>query len=333
MRPLLAVAMVAVLCSLMAAYPLTVYAKDPSPPKDTTAGSSELFEAEHADTLLPYDLEIVATPKFDDLINRGYVRIPASFKLGLPVDWDVAIIPTFLVNNPGRREHRAGVSDVTFGAKYKWKQWLKSQVSAATALAVTIPTGDHPDVSGEYTHFKPKLIFTKKITLPEMVQLPESRRLRLTASVGLDILAGEPTDKRPNDTLRTNFVADYPFSNYNAVLELAWITDTIYGGSSHSYYVTPGFIYHVPKEYYPEFPGTVHLGLGVRFGFGDAEHDVEYLTNIKVDIPLKLKVSLHGVKLEGIIEKQWPAPDNEKQNDTQDSQDSQGVQNSQDLNK
>jgi hypothetical protein len=307
-------ALSAVLLLLISLCPVVLEAKTTTAEDSEESKAGGLFEAEHAETLSPYDLEIVATPKFEDLIERGYIRIPASFKLGLPVDWDVAITPTFLVNNPARREHKAGVSDITFGAKYQWKEWLKSHVRTATSLAITIPTGDHPDVSGEYTHFKPKLIFTKKVDLPPLVRLAEARVLRLTSSVGLDILAGGPTDERPNNTLRTSFAADYPFSNYNAILELAWITDAIDGGSDHSYYVTPGFIYHIPKEYYPEFPGTVHLGLGVRFGFGDAEDKVEYLTNIKIDIPLKLKVSLHGVKLEGVIEKQWPAPPEDTQN-------------------
>ncbi len=277
---------------------------------DSNGTGGSIFDEDLADILEPYSLDIFMSPKVEDLFERGYVRNPLRFKLGLPIKWETDMTFHTLINNPYRQEHHAGVSEISFGAKYGWRKWLKKDISAATALSVDIPTGDHPGVSGEYTHVRPRVIFTRKFPVPA-----EKRKHKVSSSIGLDFVYGGPVDEKPNNTLRTAIGTTYPFGDYDAAVEAVWITDAIDEGSAHSYFLTPGIIYHVPREYYSRLPDEISITLrgGVRFGFGDAEEDVDYITRINIDIPLKIKLSMRGIEMEGIVDTQWPSPEEHQQ--------------------
>jgi len=248
----------------------------------------ELIETELAGTQRKYELELTINPRLEDLLDEDYVRFPVRFKYGITSNWESFLLLNTFLDNVSRAGNRNGMSDVTVGTKYRWKRLLRPHLETATAFSIKVPTGHNEDISGGYMHYLPQIIFTRTLTSLAFT--------RLNASLGFDIVSGPPVDLagRPDNSMIVSLGATYPSGTVNYSLEAIYITTEVGGGTDNSVFITPGFLWGVPKGRNP-LPGDWRFGLGFRFGLADAEDDFTLITRLKWDFPLKYKVPLEEI--------------------------------------
>lgn len=257
-------------------------------PGDEADVRQELIETELAGTQRKYELELTINPRLEDLLSKDYVRFPVRFKYGITSNWETFLLLNTFLDNISRADNRNGMSDVTVGTKYRWKRLLRPHVETATAFSIKIPTGSNDDISGGYIHYLPQIIFTKT--------LPSLDFTRLNASLGFDVVSGPPRDVegRPDNSMIVSLGATYPSGSVNYSLETIYVTTEVGGGTVNSVFITPGFLWGVPKGRNP-LPGDWRFGLGFRFGLADAEEDFALITRLKWDFPLKYKVPVDEI--------------------------------------
>ena len=241
------------------------------------------------------DLEISLNPRLDDTALQDHIRVPVRFKYGLTPNLELSCRLNNFLNNPFRDEGSEGISIVSLGSKYRWQKYLKAYLDSATAFSVQIPTDDCVDIGDGYTHYQPQLIFSRPIR--------KWRPLHFSVSIGLDLLSNYPERKIIHEQDANGVVIPcetpgyhslgltlgllYPTPLYNSSLEFSWITTEIDGGTENAVFVTPGFLWPIPKRGHPGVPGNFRLALGVRFGLHDTDDDFVIIARINWDLPLK----------------------------------------------
>jgi len=250
----------------------------------------ELLDMRLPTTQTMGDLEISLNPRLDDTALKDHIRMPLQFKYGLTPNLELSCQLNNFLDNPFRNYGSNGISIVSLESKYQWKKYLTAYLDSATAFSIRIPTDNYFDIGDGYTHYQPQLIFSKPIR--------KWRPLHFSVAIGLDILSNFPERREvlpedPNvETLGYHSLGLilgllYPTPLYNCSLELSWITTEIDGGTQNAIFVTPGFLWPIPKRGHPGVPGNFRLALGVRFGLHDVEDDFVIIARIKWDLPLK----------------------------------------------
>lgn len=248
----------------------------------------ELLDMKLPKTQRMGELEISINPRLDDIVRHDYIRLPLRMKYGMTPNWELSFrLNDFLVN-PFRGEDRSGISDVSFGTKYRWKKYPIPYVDTATDFSVQIPTDNKAYISDRYTHYRPQIIFSKI--------LPQWHEVQLSFAINLDILSSYPKnvenqDGTPRyDALGLVFGVLYTTPSQSYSLEAHWVTTEIDGGNQNTVYLLPGFFWLISKKKYLKFPGTFRLGLGFRIGINDTEDDFAFIARLDWDLPIKKQV-------------------------------------------
>jgi hypothetical protein len=139
-----------------------------------------------------------------------------------------------------------------------------------------MPAGGNEDISGEFTHLIPQMVFSKTIK--------EWNDLLLASALGVDIVLDE-TSFAPDNTAHVSFGIVYPLRSFALSLENIYITNRIESGDVDIFYITPEVFWEPSKR---KYIGDWEFGLGLRFGLADAAEDFIVLTRIKWDFPVNI---------------------------------------------
>jgi hypothetical protein len=119
----------------------------------------EILDVQQSATQRKYELELSVNPRVDDVLDDFFIRIPVRVKYGITSNWETSVRFGTFVDNPTKGESRNGLSDITLGTKYRFKETLRKYVNTAVAFAVLFPTGSNEDINDGYIRYRPAIIF------------------------------------------------------------------------------------------------------------------------------------------------------------------------------
>jgi hypothetical protein len=118
---------------------------------------------EFFDTMLPgvlgeHNMTIHVSPKFSDLRDNEFVRLPFELRYGLSEKWELIGGISPFAPNPinGGRDHRWGPGEAKLGARYDLDGLLKFFDDTTVGFETRVPLGKPPvEINDHYTHVKP----------------------------------------------------------------------------------------------------------------------------------------------------------------------------------
>lgn len=241
----------------------------------------EIIETERAGTQRKYELELSVSPRLEDAVNRDFVRTPLRIKYGITDNWEAFLTFGFFFENPFRQEGTSGMSHLVVGTKYRWKKALRPHVNTATSFSVLVPAADNEEITDGYTHYRPRIIFTRA--------LGQMRRVELSGSMGMDFLSGSSnTGEEKENSLSLTSGVLYPAPPLSYFFEAVWITTG--PGGQNSFFLIPGLRWDIrPKTRNTVLRGSESLSVGARFGLDAADDEFTLITRFKYDFPVKVK--------------------------------------------
>lgn len=255
-------------------------AGEPRPAEKGEVGE-DIIETERAGTQRKYELEFSVSPRVEDAVDRDFVRMPLRIKYGISANWEASLTLGFFFENPFMQEETSGMSHIVVGTKYLWKKALKPHVRTATSFSVLVPAADNEEITDGYTHYQPRIIFTRTLT--------RMRRVELSASVGMDFLSGSSNSgEEKENSLSLTSGALYPAPPLSYFFEAVWTTTG--SGGRNSFFLTPGLRWDIrPRTQNTVLKGAESLSIGARFGLDAADDEFTLVARFKYDFPLKVK--------------------------------------------
>lgn len=140
-----------------------------APPPNATASAGERLKArvlrmtEFFDTMLPgvlqeHNLTLHFTPKFSDLRDEEYMRLPFELRYGLGRGWELSGGLTPFVPSPFNRghDHRWGPGEAKFAGRYDVGNAVPFFDDTTVGMETRIPLGKPPiELNDHYLHLKP----------------------------------------------------------------------------------------------------------------------------------------------------------------------------------
>lgn len=144
-------------------------AAEPVPPPSASASAGERLRArvlrmsEFFDTMLPgvlqeHNMTLHVSPKFGDLRDEEYMRLPLELRYGLGHSWELSGGLTPFVPNPINtgRDHRWGPGEAKVGARYDLGSALYFFDDTTLGFEMRVPLGNPPvEINDHYTHVRP----------------------------------------------------------------------------------------------------------------------------------------------------------------------------------
>lgn len=152
----------ALLGSIAAASP----ADEPSPvhgsPKPATIIPG-IFTTELPDLLTPENLRLTLRPHFGDFVNHDHLRLTVGARYGLTENLELtAEAGTYIAHGLGDAHfgEKFGLSELSFGAKYRFEHWLQPYWKTAAGLKYSLPVSRPPlEFAGKYRNLTPYVTF------------------------------------------------------------------------------------------------------------------------------------------------------------------------------
>ena len=161
----------ALLCLVVFVGPAAMPAAEPANRATEVVRESVLRMTEFFDTTLPgvlggRNLALDFRPKFSDLRDYEFVRLPFELRYGLTQRWELRGGLTPFFPNPANEglEHRWGLGELKFGARFDPGRSLGFFDATTFGLDVRIPLGRPPvELNDHYTHVKPFVAASRKL--------------------------------------------------------------------------------------------------------------------------------------------------------------------------
>jgi hypothetical protein len=127
---------------------------------------TEFFDTTLPGVLGKHNMTVHVTPKFSDLRDNEFVRLPFEVRYGVTDDLEmIGGISPFAPNpiNTGR-DHRWGPGEAKLGARYDLDGLLRFFDDTTVGLEMRIPIGKPPtEINDHYTHVKPFVSAARKL--------------------------------------------------------------------------------------------------------------------------------------------------------------------------
>jgi hypothetical protein len=155
---------------------------------------NELFQSEAVYPQEAGEIQLTLRPLFQrgEEGDKTYQHI-LGLEYGITDEWQLELgFASFVDHDPTDGASTSGIGDLELGTKYSFMRIRESNVHAAVAFEVTVPTGDPDRELGEgFMEYEPSLIVAK--------DFPEWHGLQLFAQLGLGFVdrVREETSERP----------------------------------------------------------------------------------------------------------------------------------------
>lgn len=242
----------------------------PIPPESSTISRIwDLFEIDLPGTERTGQVKFSFEPHFRDVLDKGYVRIPFDFRWGVNDHFELNSDVESYFDDGTRKAHFGnGISQLHFGAKYAWLEWLKPTWETSVGFNSAIPVSRPPiELTDGHDHFTPYIVFGRKID-----DVP-----------GLSGYLNVRTDFVSSSSTPGNFGQNEPHSNsftmtpgllydrhpWHYTLEVDGTTTRWIGNGSHDFLtIRPGILWDLPKKWVFKSQGDWLAGFSVTFVFG-----------------------------------------------------------------
>jgi hypothetical protein len=143
---------------------------EPAPTPDSVR-ERVLRMTDFFDTTLPgvlgkHNLALDFKPKFGDLRDYEYVRLPFEVRYGKTARLELRAGLTPYVPNPvnSGEEHNWGLGELRLGARYDLRPLLTFFEATTAGVEVRVPLGNPPvDLNDHYTHVKPFVAASRRL--------------------------------------------------------------------------------------------------------------------------------------------------------------------------
>jgi hypothetical protein len=227
------------------------------------------FEIEMPKTTRRGEVTFDFQPRFRDLINQDYLRIPLEFRWGVNNHFEINFTADSYVDNVFRQSHSgSGFSAVHFGTKYAWHQWLRPTWDTSVGFNSSYPVSRPPiQLTDGHNHFTPYIVLGRKID--------DINGLSGLITVSVDLLSKSSTPgnfgrNEPHGksfTVRPGLL--YDRGPWHYTLEVGATTTRFIGGGDHDFLqIRPGVFWDLPKRLVFHARGRWVAGFNVTATFG-----------------------------------------------------------------
>lgn len=234
---------------------------------DSVLRMTEFFDTTLPGVLGPHNLALQFRPKFSDLRDSEYMRLPFELRYGISKRWELRGGLTPFFPNPinSGANHRWGPGELKLSARYDLGRSLGFFDETTVGTEVRFPLGYPPvDLNDHYTHLKPFVTFARKLrTWPHTTFYTN-----LAYDRSVDVTHRDPP---PVEVARRNIVEFAPGLLFKPA-ELGWFGEYRFRhirddeGWHLAHEIQSGAIWDVPlaKSKNWRLPGKWQLELGYK---------------------------------------------------------------------
>ncbi|MFA5058995.1 MAG: hypothetical protein WC485_12840 [Opitutaceae bacterium] len=228
-----------------------------------------LFEIDLPKTERMGVIQFSFQPHFRDLIDNSYLRIPLGLRWGVNDHFELnSDLDAYA--DTGFRKSRSGygLSELHFGAKYAWHEWLKPVWDTSVGFNSSIPVSRPPiELTDGHNHFTPFIVLGRQVD----------------GVKGLSGFIHASVDFISKSSTPGNFAVNQPHSNsvtlapgllydrksWHYTLEVDCTTTSVVGqGNKNFLTIRPGVVWDLPKKLVFNAHGRWLAGFNVTATFG-----------------------------------------------------------------
>ena len=228
-----------------------------------------LFEIDLPKTERRGNIRFIFQPRFRDLLDKSYLRIPFEFRWGVNDHFELnSDIDTYGPHGLRKATSGYGLSTLHFGAKYAWHVWLKPTWDTSVGFNSTIPVSRPPvELTDGHRHLTPYIVFGRKVD--------GVAGLSGFIHTSVDFIATSPTlgnfgrNEPHSDSLMVTPGLLYNRKAWHYTLEVDCATTRLIGTGNHDFLtIRPGVIWDLPKSLVFHARGRWLAGFNVTAAFG-----------------------------------------------------------------
>jgi len=241
-----------------------------APPEQSTIPRiPDLFQIELPVTEQSGQVKLSFLPHFRDLLNEDYLRVPFEISWGVNDHFELnSYTDTYFDHGLRKGDGGYGISELHFGAKYAWLEWLKPTWDAGIGFNSSIPVSRPPlTLTDGHDHFTPYIVFSRK--------LDGVPGLSGVFNVSTDFISDSSTPGvfNRNEPHSNSFTVSpallYDHLAWHYTLEVDCTTTRVIGSGSHDFLtVRPGVFWDLPKRLVFNAHGRWLAGFNLSFVFG-----------------------------------------------------------------
>ncbi|MDD2764437.1 MAG: hypothetical protein PHE83_10730 [Opitutaceae bacterium] len=228
-----------------------------------------LFEIDLPKTERRGNIQFTFQPHFRDLIDNSYLRIPLGFRWGVNDHFELnSDLDTYFDHGLGRGASGYGLSQLHFGAKYAWHEWLKPSWDTSVGFNSSIPVSRPPvELTDGHNHFTPFIVLGR--------QVDGVKGLSGFLHTSVDFISksstpGEFGRNQPHsNSLTVTPGLLYDRKSFHYTLEVDCTTTSLVGqGNKNFFTIRPGVIWDLPRKLVFNARGRWLVGFNVTATFG-----------------------------------------------------------------
>lgn len=235
----------------------------------------------------PGTMKLILRPHFGDLAHRDYLRVETGLRWALDEDFEISGEASVFFTHGLRDSAGYGIGKLRLGSKYVFERWPHPSDETSLGLNVELPVGHAPlDMTDGHNHITPTVVVQHYWT-----RLPQ---LTTFAGMGVDVMM----DSSVKGTLATNQPHDDSVSvTAGGVYDLGQLKWTLTGTcattaliTSHAdnfFYLQPGLLWYVPRQFTFHSKTQWILGLGARASWGPDGTDLSLGSRVRAEITFR----------------------------------------------
>lgn len=229
----------------------------------------DLFEIDLPKTERGGQVQFSFQPHFRDLIDKDYMRVPFEIRWGVNNHFELnSDIDTYFDLGLHKGNSGDGISELHFGAKYAWLEWLKPTWETSVGFNTSIPVSRPPiELTDGHDHFAPYIVFGRK--------LDDVPGLSGFINVHADFVTASPTpgnfgqNEPHTHSMTVTPGVLYDHDPWHYTLEVDATTTRLIGSGSHDFLtIRPGVVWVLPKPLVFNSRGRWLAGFNLTFVFG-----------------------------------------------------------------
>jgi hypothetical protein len=229
----------------------------------------DLFEIDLPKTEWAGQVRFNFQPHFRDLLDKGYLRVPLELRWGVNDHFELnSDVDTYFDHGLRKGSYGDGISELHFGAKYAWLEWLKPTWDTSVGFNSSIPVSRPPiELTDGHDHLTPYIVFGRKVDdIPGLSGFINLRTDFVTASSTPGGF-GQNEPHTHSMTATPGFL--YDRAPWHYTFEVDGTTTRYIGSGSHDFLtVRPGIIWDLPKALVLNARGQWLAGFSLTFVFG-----------------------------------------------------------------
>lgn len=229
----------------------------------------DLFDLDLPKTEQPGQVQFSFQPHIRDLISKGYLRVPFEFRWGVNDHLELnSDIDTYFDNGMRKGNYGEGISELHFGAKYAWLEWLKPTWDTSVGFNSSIPVSRPPiELTDGHDHFVPYIVFGRKIDDVQGLSGLINLHVDLVTASSTPGNFGQNEPHTHSMTVSPGLLYDHDAWHYT--LEVDGTTTRLIGSGSHDFLtIRPGVVWDLPKVLVFNSRGRWLAGFSLTFVFG-----------------------------------------------------------------